>query len=87
MAGFRDSIAFAELATPLSFMTYQNSVHGAFYGLATSPERLRSPVARCRTNIKGLYLSGQDAWGPGIEAALWGGVMSANAALSQSQTP
>src|SRR5262249_55157773 len=34
----------------------------------------------------GLYLSGQDAWGPGIGAALWGGVMTANAALSWSQT-
>jgi ferredoxin-NADP reductase/phytoene dehydrogenase-like protein len=83
--GFKASVAFAELATPLSFMTYQNSVHGAFYGLAASPERLRSPIARCRTNIKGLYLSGQDAWGPGVEAALWGGVMTANAALRPSQ--
>ena len=79
------SVAFAELATPLSFVTYQNSVEGAFYGLATSPERLRSPVARCRTNVKGLYLSGQDAWSPGVEAALWGGIMTANAALSGSQ--
>lgn len=83
--GLEASIAHAELATPLSFMTYQGSVNGAFYGLATSPERLRSPIARCRTNVKGLYLSGQDAWGPGIEAALWGGIMSANAALSGSQ--
>ncbi|MGX9425605.1 2Fe-2S iron-sulfur cluster-binding protein [Bradyrhizobium sp. LeoA1S1] len=84
--GFKACVAFSELATPLSFMTYQNSVHGAFYGLATSAERLRSPIARCRTDIKGLYLSGQDAFGPGIEAALWGGVVSANAALSRSQT-
>lgn len=83
--GFKANVAFAELATPLTFMTYQLSVHGAFYGLATSAERLRSPVARCRTNIKGLYLSGQDAWNPGIEAALWGGIMSATAALSGPQ--
>lgn len=61
--GFRAGVAFAELATPLSFMTYQNSVDGAFYGLATSAARLRSPIARCRTDVKGLYLSGQDAWG------------------------
>lgn len=84
--GFRASVAFAELATPLSFMTYQSSAHGAFYGLANSPERLRSPIASCRTNIKGLYLSGQDACSPGVEAALWGGIMTANAALKGSQS-
>src|SRR5262249_52769716 len=38
-----------------------------------------------RTDIKGLYLSGQDAWGPGVEAALWGGIMAANAALTGPQ--
>ncbi|MGE0817017.1 MAG: FAD-binding protein, partial [Vicinamibacterales bacterium] len=83
--GFKAAVAFVELATPLTFTTYQNSVGGAFYGLATSPTRLRSPIARCRTAIAGLHLSGQDAWGPGIEAALWGGVMAANAAMSWRQ--
>jgi all-trans-retinol 13,14-reductase len=83
--GFKASVAFAELAAPLSFKTYQNSADGSFYGLASSPERLRSPVARCRTTIKGLYLSGQDAWNAGIEAALWGGIMTANAVLTGPQ--
>lgn len=83
--GFKASVAFAELATPLSFMTYQNSAAGSFYGLATSPARLRSPIGRCRTHIPGLFLSGQDAWGPGIGAALWGGIMSVNAALRGPQ--
>lgn len=84
--GIKASIAFVELATPLSFVTYQNSVDGAFYGLATSPARLRSSIARCRTDLRGLYMSGQDAWGPGIEAALWGGIMAANAALGLRET-
>ncbi|GGJ44426.1 FAD-binding oxidoreductase [Neoroseomonas lacus] len=84
--GIKASIAFAELATPLTFVTYQNSVDGAFYGLATSPARLRSSIARCRTDLRGLYMSGQDAWGPGIEAALWGGIMAANAALGFRET-
>ncbi|MEV6594163.1 phytoene desaturase family protein [Streptomyces acidicola] len=30
--GFRETIAFAELGTPLSFETYQHSVLGSFYG-------------------------------------------------------
>lgn len=84
--GFRENIAFAELGTPLSFETYQGSIHGAIYGLASSPERLRSPIASCRTDIGGLYLSGQDATSPGIEAALWGGIITANAALSGAQS-
>ncbi|MEK8103997.1 hypothetical protein NKG94_00785 [Micromonospora sp. M12] len=63
--GFRDAIAFVELATPLSFETYQHSALGSFYGLAATPQRLRSPQAGPRTPVKGLFVAGQDAWGPG----------------------
>ncbi|MCZ4431287.1 FAD-binding oxidoreductase [Agrobacterium sp. SOY23] len=83
--GFRALVAFAELATPLTFKTYQNSFDGGFYGLPNVPERLRSRLARCRTDITGLYLSGQDAWNAGIEAALWGGIQAANAILAPRQ--
>lgn len=79
--GFRENVAFTELATPFSFEKYQNSVGGSFYGLSASPERLRSSVARCYTPVRGLFLAGQDACGPGIEAALMGGILAANAAL------
>jgi len=79
--GFRDTIAFAELATPLSFETYQHSVLGSFYGLAATPARLRSPRAGSRTPVKGLFVAGQDAWGPGVVGALAGGLMAANAVL------
>jgi all-trans-retinol 13,14-reductase len=83
--GFRQLVDIAELATPLSFATYQNSVQGAIYGLANSPERLRSPLAGSRTSIKGLYLAGQDAASPGVEAALWSGMMVASAVLGVGQ--
>ncbi|WP_238006219.1 FAD-dependent oxidoreductase [Dactylosporangium sp. AC04546] len=83
--GFRESIAFAELATPLSFETYQHSVLGSFYGLAATPQRLRSPRAGCRTPVKGLFVAGQDAWGPGVVGALAGGLMAANAVLKPRQ--
>lgn len=83
--GFRENVAFAELATPFSFEKYQGSVGGSFYGLSASPERLRSSVARCYTPIRGLFLAGQDACGPGIEAALVGGILAANAAISGPQ--
>lgn len=83
--GFRETIAFAELATPLSFETYQHSVRGSFYGLAATPERLRSRLAGTRTPVKGLVVAGQDAWGSGVVGALAGGLMAANAVLRPRQ--
>ncbi|MGA5454002.1 FAD-dependent oxidoreductase [Streptomyces umbrinus] len=83
--GFRETIAFAELATPLSFETYQHSVRGSFYGLAATPQRLRSARAGCRTPVKGLFVAGQDAWGSGVVGALAGGLMVANAVLKPRQ--
>jgi len=83
--GFREAIAFAELATPLSFETFQHSVLGSFYGLAATPQRLRSPRAGCRTSVRGLFVAGQDSWGPGVVGALAGGLMAANAVLKPRQ--
>src|SRR5262249_49009940 len=79
------NIAFSELATPLTFEDYQGSVQGAFYGLPTTAQRLRSSVARSTTSVEGLFLAGQDACGPGIEGALVGGILAANAALTGRQ--
>lgn len=83
--GFRDAVAYSELATPLSFETYQGSFRGAFYGLPTTAERLRSPLAGCRTHVKGLYVAGQDAWGTGVVGALAGGLMAAMADLKPAR--
>jgi len=83
--GFRDEIAFAELATPLSFETFQHSVLGSFYGLSATPQRLRSRRASPRTPVKGLLVGGQDAWGSGVGGALAGGLMAANAVLTPRQ--
>ncbi|WP_329241093.1 FAD-dependent oxidoreductase [Streptomyces sp. NBC_01478] len=83
--GLRETVAFAELATPLSFETYQHSVLGSFYGLAATPQRLRSARAGCRTPVKGLFVAGQDAWGSGVVGALAGGLMAANAVLKPRQ--
>jgi len=83
--GFKENVAFTELATPSTFEKYQGSVGGSFYGLSAGPERLRSSVARCYTPVKGLFLAGQDACGPGVEAALMGGILAANAVISGPQ--
>ncbi|XVV15214.1 2Fe-2S iron-sulfur cluster-binding protein [Actinoplanes sp. CA-131856] len=83
--GLKDAIVYAEAATPLTYENYQHSVRGSFYGLPATPARLRSGLAGCRTPVKGLFVAGQDAWGPGVNAALAGGIMAANAVLRPSQ--
>ncbi|WP_127509160.1 2Fe-2S iron-sulfur cluster-binding protein [Actinoplanes solisilvae] len=83
--GIRNAIVFSELATPLTYETYQHSVRGSFYGLPATPARLLSALAGCRTPVKGLVVAGQDAWGPGVNAALAGGIMATNAVLRPRQ--
>lgn len=85
--GFRDVLAFYELATPLTFGTYQNAVDGAFYGLPSSPDRLTHRLASPRTPIPGLYLAGQDAMSPGIIGAAAGGVRAVSLMLGFDRTP
>ena len=85
--GFGYLVDFVELATPLTFKTYQNSVDGAFYGLPASVDRLINPYAVPRTPIKGLYLAGQDAVCPGIVGAAAGGARSVGIMLGTDRTP
>jgi all-trans-retinol 13,14-reductase len=82
--GFRDLVAIAELATPLTFTSFQQSPEGAFYGLSSTPDRLQSPLISVMTPIPGLFLSGQDTTTPGILGATIGGILAANAAMPPS---
>jgi ferredoxin-NADP reductase len=84
LPGFRSLVAIAELATPLTFTSFQHSPEGAFYGLACTPERLLSPLTSVTTPIPGLFLSGQDTATPGIMGAAIGGILAASAALPLS---
>lgn len=72
-------IKHKEIATPLATVAHTGAYHGAFYGLETSPRRFLSPALNARTPVPGLYLSGQDVGSPGINGAMWGGVMCAGA--------
>jgi all-trans-retinol 13,14-reductase len=84
LPGFRNLVEIAELATPLTFTSFQHSPEGAFYGLACTPERLQSPLTSVTTSIPGLFLSGQDTTTPGIMGAAIGGILAAIAALPLS---
>jgi len=79
--GFRDLIAYAELATPLTFEHFAGSPSGTIYGYPATPERFRKKWFRPKTPIPNLYLTGTDAGLLGIMGALMGGVATASTLL------
>nr|VFJ91492.1 MAG: Phytoene dehydrogenase-related protein [Candidatus Kentron sp. LFY] len=83
--GFAQLVDYQELATPLTFETFQNSPLGQFYGLPVTKERILSPLKRARTPIKGLYLAGQDVTGPGMVPGLLSGLEVTTAIITKGK--
>ena len=77
-------IAHAELSTPVTTRHFMNYSQGEIYGVASTPRRYLTRRLGARTPIRGLYLTGQDAVGLGVVGALFGGVVSASAALGKN---
>ncbi|MEO0697825.1 MAG: 2Fe-2S iron-sulfur cluster-binding protein [Pseudomonadota bacterium] len=84
--GFAALVHHQELATPLTFGTYQRAADGAFYGLPASRARMLHRLASPRWPVEGLYLAGQDAMTPGILGAAVGGVRAAGVMLGRDKT-
>ena len=61
-----------------------NYGHGEIYGIASTPQRFATRGLGARTPIRGLYLTGQDVTSLGVVGALFGGVVSASAALGKN---
>jgi all-trans-retinol 13,14-reductase len=61
-----------------------NYSHGEIYGIAATPGRFEMRRLGARTPIRGLYLTGQDVASLGVVGALFGGVISASAALGKN---
>jgi all-trans-retinol 13,14-reductase len=78
------NIACAELSTPVTTQHFMNYGRGEIYGIAATPDRYRLRDLGARTPIRGLYLTGQDAASLGVVGALFGGVVSASAALGKN---
>jgi all-trans-retinol 13,14-reductase len=78
------NIAFAELSTPVTTRHFMNYGHGEIYGIASTPERFAIRGLGARTPVRGLYLTGQDVTSLGVVGALFGGVVSASAALGKN---
>ena len=79
--GFRDLVAYAELATPLSFEYFTGAPAGTIYGYPATPDRFRKTWLRPKTPIRNLYLTGTDAAVLGVMGALMGGVATASTLL------
>jgi all-trans-retinol 13,14-reductase len=78
------NIACAELSTPVTTRHFMNYGHGEIYGIASTPERFATRGLGARTPVRGLYLAGQDVASLGVVGALFGGVISASAALGKN---
>jgi all-trans-retinol 13,14-reductase len=78
------NIAHAELSTPLTTRHFMNYGSGEIYGVAATPARYGLRELGARTPIRGLYLTGQDVASLGVVGALFGGVVSASAALRKN---
>ena len=78
------NIGCAELSTPVTTRHFMNYASGEIYGIAATPERFAMRELGARTPVRGLYLTGQDAASLGVVGALFGGVVSASAALGKN---
>jgi all-trans-retinol 13,14-reductase len=74
-----NKIMYADVGSPLTFNHYIGSTFGECYGLNSTPRRFVSDDwLRPKTDIDGLYLSGQDITTLGFTGALMAGVLTAH---------
>jgi len=71
----RGKIDYYEVSTPLSTNWFSRYGRGELYGLDHTPERFNQTWLRPKTQITGLYLTGQDALGCGVVGAMIGGLL------------
>ena len=76
-----------DIGTPVTNSHYIAQPHGEIYGLDHSSERfdpLTVAQLRPKTDIKGLFLTGQDVLSCGFTGALWGGLLCAQQVLGRN---
>jgi all-trans-retinol 13,14-reductase len=78
----KDKVDFTMVGSPLTFNHYIGSQQGEVYGMKNTPERFCSEDwLRPKTDLPGLFLTGQDVTTLGITGAMMGGVLTAHAVL------
>jgi len=78
----KGTVDYVDVASPLTFNYYINSLQGEAYGLDNKPERFSlDDWLRPNTHIKNLYLTGQDITTLGLTGAMMAGVITAHSVL------
>ena len=78
----KGTVDYIDVASPLTFNYYINSLQGEAYGLDNKPERFSlDDWLRPNTHIKNLYLTGQDITTLGLTGAMMAGVITAHSVL------
>ena len=75
---------YYELSTPLSVRNMANYPIVEMYGLDHTPERFHQKWLRPQTDIKNLYLTGQDVTTVGLTSALFSGLLTASSVLGKN---
>lgn len=73
----RGKVDHVELSTPLSTAHFSGYASGEVYGLAHTPERFKQGWVKPHTEIRNLFLTGQDILFCGVGSALMSGAMTA----------
>jgi all-trans-retinol 13,14-reductase len=80
----REAMDYHELSTPLSVKSLANYQKGELYGINHNPDRFHQRWLRPQTDIKNLYLTGQDVLTVGVTSALFSGLLTASAILREN---
>ena len=80
-------IDYKDIGTPVTNEYYLAQPHGELYGLDHTYERMEPWMAarlRPKTDLPGLYLTGQDILSCGFTGALYGGLLTASSILGRN---
>jgi all-trans-retinol 13,14-reductase len=75
----KEAMAYSELSTPLSVKSLANYPKGELYGIDHTPDRFHQKWLKPKSEIKNLYLTGQDVLTVGVTSALFSGLVTASA--------
>jgi all-trans-retinol 13,14-reductase len=83
----KDHIDFVDIGTPVTHNHYIAAPYGEIYGLDHTIERMDASLTaklRPKTDIPGLYMTGQDVLICGFTGAIYGGLIAAGAVLERN---
>ena len=80
----KDALDYYELSTPLTVKSLANYPLGEMYGINHTPKRFKQRWLKPKTEIKGLYITGQDMFTVGVSSALLSGLVTVSSILKKN---